>query len=76
MISGSIQISKLYTFAMTKYVYVQVRGVEKPAKIEADSAEEVGELGTREFTLSIKAGEKEIGKFRGNEISGWWIQDE
>jgi hypothetical protein len=74
--ADQIIISTVYTFAMPKYVYVQVKGVEKAAKIEADSAEESGSVGSVAFTLTIKSGDQKVGTFKGNAVDGWWIQDE
>jgi hypothetical protein len=74
--ADQIKVSTVYTFAMPKYVYVQVKGVEKAAKIQADSAEESGGIGSVDFTLTIKSGDKQVGKFRGHAVDGWWIQDE
>jgi hypothetical protein len=68
--------TEVYTFAMPMFVYVQVKDVQNPAKILADSVEENGTFGSNDFTLTIKSGNKQVGKFRGNLVSGWWIQDE
>ena len=61
---------------MTKYVYVQVHGVEKPARIEADEVVEDGSVGQIKYAISIKLKKTEVGKFHGNVVDGWWIQDE
>jgi hypothetical protein len=72
----SITVSTVYTFAMTKYVYVQVKGVEKPVKIEADKMEESGLKGTNDHRFSLKLKDVQVGQFTGHAGDGWWIQDE
>jgi hypothetical protein len=72
----SITVSTVYTFAMPKYVYVQVHGVDKAAKIEADEAVESGTKGTNDNILSLKLKGTQVGSFKATAVDGWWIQDE
>lgn len=72
----TITDKRVYTFAMPKCVYVQVRGVEKAVRILADEAEETGIPGTGGFVLTVKSGNKQVGKFKADLVDGWWIQDE
>lgn len=72
----SITVSTVYTFAMSKYVYVQIKGVDTAAKIEADEMEESGVKGTNMHLFSLKLKNVQVGQFYGHAVDGWWIQDE
>jgi hypothetical protein len=68
--------SEEYTLAMAKFVYVQVRGVEKPAKVAADEAkEELGGAASPPHRLKLLLGGKPVGEFKFDSIDGWWIED-
>jgi hypothetical protein len=71
-----ITVSTVYTFDMPKFVYVQIRGTEKPAHIKAETFEKIEGAGGALNSLVLKKGETVIGEFRGADIQGWWIQDE
>lgn len=58
----------VYNFGMIKFVYIQVAGIEKPAKIRADQVIE------RKSTIILKDGEEQVGKFRASTVQGWWIE--
>lgn len=73
---GWLTISTVYTFAMAKFVHVQVHGNEKAAKIEADNVSESGTKGANDHALSIKLKEQEVDRFKGAVVDGWWISDE
>ena len=77
--ASQIKISTVYTFAMPKYVYVQVHGIDKAAKIEADKVEretdqECGVVGGHRLKLSLKG--QPVGDFNGLNVDGWWFQEE
>ena len=57
---------------MAKYVYVQIQGVEAPAKIAADKVEKR----MSDSTLVVKNGDEQVGEFKLGGVQGWWIQDE
>ena len=57
---------------MPKYVYVQIQGVEAPAKIAADKVEKR----MSDSTLVVKNGDEQVGEFKLGGVQGWWIQDE
>lgn len=78
MKANTMTVSTVYTFAMPKFVYVQVTGVEKPAKIEADKVERenVTSATAGDYKLTISRDGKPVGEFRGSKVDGWWIQDE
>jgi hypothetical protein len=60
---------------MPKYAYVQIHGIEKPAKVKADAVVEQGSIGMSDYKLVLKLGDKEVGRFSSS-VEGWWIQDE
>jgi len=66
-------VSDVYNFEMPKYVYVQIDGVEKAARVEADTVERRQKP---QVTLILKKGDEQVGEFNGNKIVGWWVQDE
>ena len=55
-----------------KRVYVQILNVDKAAVIDADSVERVMDPPK----LVIKKADIQVGEFRIDQVSGWWIQDE
>jgi hypothetical protein len=61
---------------MTTYVYVQMNGIEKPAKIEADKVDKVpvqsSISGDHIYKITLK--DKQVGEFRGPQVLGWWIE--
>jgi hypothetical protein len=70
----STTISKVYTFDMPKFVYVQVQGVEQPTKIRADKVTEQGM--SNETVLILHRGTEQVGQFRASSVQGWWIEDD
>ena len=71
-----ISTQTVYTISMPKYAYVQVNGVDKAAKIEADEIKEESQIGYQGYQLSLSLNGKLVGKFKGTIVDGWWIQDE
>jgi hypothetical protein len=74
--SELIAVATVYTCAMPKFVYVQVRGAEKPVMIQADKVErqeKPSPPGT--YTLIVSHGGTQVGEFNGADIAGWWFQD-
>lgn len=71
-----ITVSTVYTLGMPKFVYVHVKGAEKPSKIRADKVEEVATGDLVRGLLVVKSGDQPIGKFKQAEVQGWWIEDE
>jgi hypothetical protein len=62
---------------MSKFVYVQIKGTEKPARIKAETLPETNEGGGGGLNrLILKNGETKVAEFIGSEVQGWWIQDE
>ncbi len=64
---------------MPRYVYVQIEGVEKAARVEADAvATEVrtqqGQMAS--VKLILKKGDLPVGEFSIGKVIGWWLQDE
>jgi len=59
---------------MAKFVYVQVRDVERPIRIFADEVEEQG-AGT-DAVLILQYKTEQIGKLKSSFVLGWWIADE
>jgi hypothetical protein len=57
---------------MPTYIYVQLKNVDKAAKIDADKVEEEKATGT----LLIKKGDNLVGKIDQNCVVGWWKQFE
>ena len=72
MRTDDIQVSTIYTFSMSKVVFIQLVGVEKAISMNADKVERTE---PPQAKLLIKAGDKQIGKFRIDQVAGWWIQD-
>jgi len=65
---------------MPKYVNIQVRGVDKAVRIEADKVERSNIAGTvagsSSYALTIKLKDTQVGEFNGNDVAGWWFEDE
>ena len=76
--SKEFTISEVYTFDMPKYVYVQVKGVEKPAKVQADKVEmeKVASNTSGDYKFVVKLGDALVGEFKGHSVDGWRIQNE
>jgi hypothetical protein len=66
--------SAVYNLGMAKVVYVQVAGIEKPARIQADRVEK--ESKEHVVVLLLKKGDEPVGEFKDSVVQGWWIQDE
>lgn len=75
MRSGQMSVSTVYTFAMPYYVFVQIRGTEKPAQIQAEKAEMQGTVGGTDYRLTITSKGETVGQFDGNQVVGWWVQE-
>ena len=67
-------VATVYTLPMPKFVYVQLSGLQTPARIEADRVEKVNTAGQK--SLILKKGDQEVGEFNGEAVQGWWLQDE
>jgi len=72
----TITVTTMYTFDMPKFVYVQIKGAEKPARIKAETFEKIEGTGGGLNRLVLKDGETVVAEIKGAEIQGWWIQDE
>jgi hypothetical protein len=70
--------STLYTLDMAKVISVQVKGVEKPARIFADKVEKktIEAIGGQQEVLMLKNGNEEVGEFKRLSVDGWWIESE
>ncbi len=73
---GNTTYSEEYTLAMPKIVYVQIHGVDHPARIEADEVKE--EMGKADpvHRLLLSLDKKPVGEFKFEAVDGWWIRDE
>lgn len=61
----------LRRMAMAKtFVYIQIAGVQQPAKIKADKVEQ------NSGYLNVLREGKQIGSFLESAVQGWWIQEE
>jgi len=54
------------------FIYVQMKNVDKPAKVEADAVEE----DKAAVKLLIKKGDKIVGSIHQDFVMGWWTQHE
>jgi hypothetical protein len=72
----NIIISTVYNLGMPKCIYVQIKGAEKPARVEAETFEKVEGIGGVLTSLILKTGTTIVAEFKGPEIQGWWIQNE
>jgi hypothetical protein len=61
---------------MPKFVYVQLKGAEKPVRIKAEMLEKVEGGGGGLNRLVLKNGETVIGEINPADVQGWWIQDD
>ena len=76
-LSGTnVRVFTVYNLDMAKAVYIQVRGVDKAVQVQADKVEESGMIGTSAYALLISLKGTQVGKFNGNMVDGWWIQDD
>lgn len=67
--------SAVYTFPMAVHIFVQLRGVEKPAEIEASEVENTStHTEDPSGKLLLKSGDKLVAEFRASEVIGWWKQ--
>lgn len=57
LVSHASRQAAIYTLLMPKYVYVQIQGVEAPAKIAADKVEKR----MSDSTLVVKNGDEQVG---------------
>ena len=62
--------STVYALSMPKYIYVQVKGVDKPLRLRGDKVEQKGNR------WSLMNGQNQVGEFAMDSVQGWWIQDE
>jgi hypothetical protein len=62
-----------YALGMPKYVYVQLHGIEKPAKMRGDKVEVPQGA---EGKYIVRLGGEQVGEFRQVDVVGWWVQDE
>ena len=67
--TGSSNVLVVYTLAMAKYICVQIKDVQAPLKIEADSIEK----GSVVYTL--KKGNETVGELAAINVLGWWVED-
>jgi hypothetical protein len=65
-----VTVSTIYALSMPKFIYVQIKGVDKPARIRGDEMEQAGN------EWQIKLGPSQVAMFRRDDVQGWWIQDE
>jgi len=70
-----ISSSTVYTLDMPKFVYIQVQGVDKPARIRADKVEKT-DIGSSSAMLMLSNGGVPVGEFSNMAVLGWWIEDE
>jgi hypothetical protein len=66
----AVEVSTVYALSMPKYVYVQLHGVQKPIRIQADK---IAKSGT---SMVITKDSVQVGHFESGNVQGWWIQDE
>jgi hypothetical protein len=75
-------VSDVYTLAMLNYVYVQIAGVEKAARIRADTIDKrtdqtvAGAGGTVRTRLILKKENRDVGEFDASKVIGWWLEEE
>jgi hypothetical protein len=60
---------------MPKQVNIQIKDLDRTIVIESDDIVEMGEVGLNGFRLTLKKDGKEVGKFNGNAVVGWWITE-
>ena len=65
-------ITIIYDLEMAKTVHLQLHGVEKAVVVKADKIE----LNKHEGRYVVKLGTEQVGEFRENSVTGWWIQDD
>ena len=68
----ALRIYKVYDFEMAKHVWVQLKGIEKPAYVEGDKVEV--EQGTS--ATIVKKGNQQVAEFVYGSVLGWWISDD
>jgi hypothetical protein len=57
-------------------VYVQIRGVAQPAKIDADKVEDKDAQNEIRHRLIIFKQDAKVGEFKGAIVDGWWCQSD
>jgi hypothetical protein len=55
---------------MPRYIYIQIEGVEKATRVEADS------FAISADKLILKKDDQQVGEFMAAKVIGWWLQDE
>jgi hypothetical protein len=74
----TVSHSSVYNFEMPNYIYVQITGVDKPARIRADKVEKQqetrGSIKLEKFT--VIRDNAPVGEFKGDSVIGWWIEEE
>ena len=73
--AGVSKHSQVYTLDMPIFVYVQVHGVDKPARIRADKVEDSSDDLVHGI-ITLKRGSELVGQFKTSAVQGWWIEDE
>jgi hypothetical protein len=72
-----VVFSTVYTLEMPSYVYVQLRGVEKAAVVEANEVEDTSPTpGDARGKLLLKKNGKTVAEFGRTEVVGWWKQSD
>jgi hypothetical protein len=61
---------RVYNFGVPTAIYVQIRNVPQPARVEAETVEE------DRADLVLKKGGEVVGKIERVSVIGWWKQDE
>ena len=59
----------MYTLAIAKYICVQLKDVQAPIRVEADTLEK----GSQVFTL--KKGQDTVGELGPNVVMAWWVEN-
>jgi hypothetical protein len=64
------ELPAVYDFGMAKYIHVQMGGIEAPANIKADKAED-----NRDGLLVLKLGDQTVAEFDKGSVLSWWISE-
>jgi hypothetical protein len=81
MNANSVTISTVYTFAMAKVVSIQIRGVEKAVRIEADKVDRQNAKDINgapildSYRLLLSKEGTQVGEFNSSIVDGWWYED-
>jgi hypothetical protein len=54
---------------MAKYICVQVKGIQAPARIRADRVEDAAKA------LKVIKGSEVVGAFQAQSVMGWWVEE-